>query len=302
MRGSRAGDALAVQRVRHHLARAHQPVERPAFGEGDRVAQGEAFLQRAVGRHAVVHPARKLADLGVKRAAKRHVHLLKATADAQEGLAPVDAGADQRQRDRIPAPVKGTMGGGFLLAIFAGVDVRAAPGQQEPVAQLQQLLDRDIARIGRDDQRQAARNLGHGGRIHRAAGMHRVAVIDQVAVADDPDHRPSARNPHLRHRVRRLRLSRCKDRPLAPPRKGAKAVLRAQRPFSHAQSPRKPARSRQNDFPSRLGRLHLCSEPTFRRLDDPSDSPPLPQRFSPGLPPSAFRPQQKRPPAMTATR
>ncbi len=152
--GSR--DALAVQGVRHHLACAHQAVEHPAFGEGDGVAQGKLLLQRAIRGHPVVHPARKVADFRVKRAAKGHVHLLKAPANAEEGLAPLDAGADQGQRDRIAAPVEGPVGGGLFLAVFGRVHIRAAPGQKEAVAQFQQFVDADIARVRGDDQRQRA--------------------------------------------------------------------------------------------------------------------------------------------------
>ena len=53
-----------MQRIRHHLARAHQAVEGPAFVEGHLVAQGELLLKRAVGRHPVVVAAREVADLG----------------------------------------------------------------------------------------------------------------------------------------------------------------------------------------------------------------------------------------------
>ena len=138
----------------------------------------------------------KLADLGVKRAAQGHVHLLKATADAQERLAPVDAGADQRQRDRIAAAVKGTMRRGFLLAIFAGVDVRAAPRSRgtrrkgPAVHRPRHSADR----IGMISGRQPATSATAAEFIvpPECTG---IAVVDPVAVADDPDDRSSGPNP-----------------------------------------------------------------------------------------------------------
>jgi hypothetical protein len=88
------------------------------------------------------------------------------------------------------------MGRGLFLAIFGGVDIGAATGQQKAVAGLKQFGHRDIARVRRNDQRHGAGNLGHGLRIHRAAGMDRVAVADQRVIADDADD-GSARAVHV---------------------------------------------------------------------------------------------------------
>ena len=187
--GAGAGDALPVQGVGHHLFRPHQAVEHAAFGEAHRVAQGELLLQRAIGRHAMVHPPRQIADLGVKRAAHGDVHLLEPPAYAKEGLAALHAGADQGQRDRIAAAVKAAMGGGFLLAIFAGVHVGAPAGQQKAVAEVEQFFHPDETGIGRDDQGQATGHPGHGFRIQGAAGMDGVFLIHQAHIADDADNR-----------------------------------------------------------------------------------------------------------------
>ncbi len=88
---------------------------------------------------------------------------------------------------------------GLLLAVFVGVDVRAPAGQKEPVASVQQFRHAHMAGVAGNDQRQAARNLGHGGHVHRAAGLHRIAVVQHLAVADDADDGPPAAPVHTRH-------------------------------------------------------------------------------------------------------
>ena len=114
---------------------------------------------------------------------------MKAPADAQKRLPARHQRPDQRQGDRITAPVKGTVGRGFRLAVFAGMDIGATAGQQEPVAEVKQFLHRHKARVRRDDQRQPARHLRHRFGIHAARDMGVKAVIDQMRVADDADDR-----------------------------------------------------------------------------------------------------------------
>ena len=66
-----------------------------AVGEDDRrIGMDVAVLEP---RHAMVHAARQLADLGVQRAAEGDVHLLEAAADAEDRQAARDARVDQRQ-------------------------------------------------------------------------------------------------------------------------------------------------------------------------------------------------------------
>ena len=185
-----AGNALAMQRVGHHLIGPHQPVKYPAFGKPHRVAQGEDLFQAALGGHAVVHAARKLANFGIEAAAHRHVNLLKAPADAQERLAAVNAGPDQGQRDGVAVAVKGPMGGGFRLAIFGRVYIRLAARQQEPIERVQKLVHRHQTRVRGQDHRQATRHLGDRDRIDVARGMHLIAVVHLVGVRDDPHRRP----------------------------------------------------------------------------------------------------------------
>ena len=231
------------------------------------MAQGELFFQRAVGWHAVVHPPGQIADFRVKRAAKRHVHLLKATADAHERLAPVHASADQGQRDRIAAPVKTAMRGGFILAILAGMHVRASPGQKKAVTQIKQISHADQSRIGRDDQGQGARNLGHRDRVHRATRMHRIAVVDHVAVANDPHDRSPPRTPRA-FPNRHLACPLCgHDTRKARRRNGQMPVQRAQTGFDPAHSP----------FLMRSA-CHVQENVTILPVGEPCNSDVLPQK------------------------
>ena len=180
-------DALAVEGVGHDFGRAEEAVEGAALAEGDLVTEGELFIKGSVGGHAVVVAAGQVADFGMQRPAERDVDLLKAAADAEEGLATLHAGAHERQHHRVTAAVEGAVGGRLVLAVFLGVDVRAPAGEQEGVAGRDQFGDRDEGRIGGDDERQPEGDLGHRGRVHRAAGMGRILVVDEVAVADDAD-------------------------------------------------------------------------------------------------------------------
>jgi hypothetical protein len=178
-------DTLAMEGIGHHLMRAQYFVENTALGETHAVADGEFLVQRAVGRHAVIHPPRQFADLGVERATHGHVHFLEPAADAEEGLATLDAGPDERQGYGVAAAVVVAMCLGVLLAIFLGMDVGAPAGKQEPIAAFQKLPHAHVTRIGRDDQRQTASDLAHRGRVHRPARMGGVMVVEQMAVADN---------------------------------------------------------------------------------------------------------------------
>jgi hypothetical protein len=122
------------------------------------VAQFELLLQRTIGRHAVVHPPRQIADLGVKRAAHGDIDLLEPAADRKERLPPLDAGPHQRQHDGVAGPVEGAMRLGRGFAVLLGMHVRAPAGQQKAVEPVEKLVDRDKARIGRDQKRKRARH------------------------------------------------------------------------------------------------------------------------------------------------
>jgi hypothetical protein len=127
------------------LGRAEQPGIDAARLQCDRVAQGEFLLQGAVGRHPVVHPARKLANLGVQGAAHGDIDLLKAAANAKDRLAAGHAGADQPQGDRVAATVEGAMRLGRFVAVFLGVDIGPPARQQKAVEAFHQFLDGHVS-------------------------------------------------------------------------------------------------------------------------------------------------------------
>ncbi len=181
--------ALPVQRVGQHRLRSHQPMERPVFGEGHIVAQGEFLFNCAIGRHPVVHPPGQVPDLRVKRAAHGHVHLLKTAADTEERLAAIHASADQWQGHTVAGPVHRSVRLGISLAIFFGMHVGPSAGEEEAIADLHQLVHIHETRVGRDDHGQTTADLGHSLGIHRPARMGRILIIEEVKVSDDTDDR-----------------------------------------------------------------------------------------------------------------
>ena len=82
-----------------------------------------------------------------------------------------------------------------VLAVFLGVHVGPSAGEEKTVECLEQFVGGDETRIGRDEQRHAARNLGHGLGIHRPARVGGVLIVDQVMVADDADDGPRHASP-----------------------------------------------------------------------------------------------------------
>jgi hypothetical protein len=199
-----------VQRVHHDLVRAEQLGELAARGQADLVAQREFLLQRAVGGHAVVHPAGKVANLRMQGAAEGHVDLLKAPADAEHGLARVDRRPDQRQRQAVAAMVEGAVRLRLLVAVMLGMDVRPPAGEDEPVAGRQQIGHPRGLRHGGDDQGKPLHHFGHGADVHLAGGLGGVGVVDDMAIAEDADDR--TRHECLLEGCDALYLSRARRR------------------------------------------------------------------------------------------
>jgi len=136
----------------------------------------------------VVHPARQFTDLGVQRAAERHVDLLKAAADAQKGLPARHAFAHERQGYGIARAVEGAMRGRLLGAIFLGVDVGRGTGQKEAVEAVEQLPQAHMRGVGGNDHRHRPRDLAERRGIHLNGRMHGIDPMQDVRVADDRHH------------------------------------------------------------------------------------------------------------------
>ena len=198
---ARAGflDPLPVQRVGQHFGRAHHTVEHAAFGKAHVMAQFEFLFDGAIGGHPVVHSPRQIANLRIERPTHGDVHFLKPAAKAEEGLAPRHTGPYQRQRDGVARAVKGTVGLRLRLTIFFGMHIGAPAGQQETVADLQQFLDRDKARIARHDKRQTARNLGNRFGVHLPACVDGVLIVQQVGIANDTNDGSGHELPLIHH-------------------------------------------------------------------------------------------------------
>jgi pimeloyl-ACP methyl ester carboxylesterase len=180
-------DPLPVQRVHHDLGRAEHLVEPPALGEPHRMADRELLLERRVGGHAVVHPTRNLADLGVQRAAEGDVELLEPAADAEDRHPARHALVDERQRHGVPVGVEGAVLLGRLVAVVLRVHVRPPAGEDEAVAGLHELGDGGDPRQRRDQERNRAGQVGDRLDVGDAHRLHRVLVVDQMRVADDAD-------------------------------------------------------------------------------------------------------------------
>ena len=180
-------DALTVQRVDADRLATEQPGEDAVRNEPDIVTVGEDHgrigMDLAVfqPRHAVVHAAGQLADLGMQRAAERDAHLLKAAADAEHRHAALDAGLDQRQRQRITIVVVGLVPGMRFKPEAGGVYVRARAGEQDAVDRVEQRADIGDVRLSGEHQRQRIGDLGDRAQIALAHRLRGKAILDQHA-------------------------------------------------------------------------------------------------------------------------
>ncbi len=89
----------------------------------------EFFLQRAVGRHAVVHAPRQVADFRVQRAAHGDIEFLKAPADGQQRRAVPQYVLDQMEYRGIPIRVQQIAHLRAWLAVMMRLDVGWAAGE-----------------------------------------------------------------------------------------------------------------------------------------------------------------------------
>ena len=187
--GAGAHHALTVQRVGHHPLRSKNAREGRSGCQADLVPQREFLLQRPVRRHAVVHPPRKVADLGMQRRAERHRDFLEPATETQDRLAALDRGADERQGHPVAVAVEGAMRLGRLFAVLLRVHVGPAAGQQEAVERVEKLVDRPRPGVGGKAEGHAVRDTRDGIGVHPAVRMGRVLVVEQVGIGDDADDR-----------------------------------------------------------------------------------------------------------------
>jgi hypothetical protein len=155
-------------------------------------------------RHAMIHAPGQFTNFRVQRAAERHVHFLKAAADAEDRHTASDAGFGQRQCHVVAVLVVG-----FVplvrLGLEAGrMDVGAGAGQHDTVDHIEQGSDiGDLGRAGKH-QRQRARHIGDRTQVTFSDHLRRETIFDAMGVPDHPDHGPS-------HRQTSAVIVLCKD-------------------------------------------------------------------------------------------
>ena len=148
-------DGLAAEELREGAARNQVNIVAVGKDHGG-VGMNFAVLQS---RHAMVHAPRQLPDLRMQCAAKGDVHLLEATADAEDRDAAGYARLRQRQGHGVAMLVVGLMPGVRLGLEPGRMDVGAGACQQHAVDDIQQRVDIGDIRRARKHQRQGTCNL-----------------------------------------------------------------------------------------------------------------------------------------------
>ena len=131
----------------------------------------------------------------MQRAAEGDVHLLQATADAEDRHATGNAGFRQRQRDVVAVDVVR-----LVLLMRLGLEPRRVhigprARQDHPVNDVEQRADvRNLGRA-REHQRQRPGHVGDRAQIALSDHLRLEPVLDAMGIRDHPDHGP----PHRSH-------------------------------------------------------------------------------------------------------
>ena len=162
---TKAPDPLAMQGVDRDLRLSHQ-VGKPAAGhQAHLVAVAILLLHGIVRILPVIRIAGLAIDLLMNIPAQRHVDLLHAAADAEQGQSPIEGGAHQCYVEQIPVPVLGLLRGQVLLAVEGGIYVGSRPAQVDPIGEIQILLQISCPAAGGNQQGHAAAELHQGGDV-----------------------------------------------------------------------------------------------------------------------------------------
>ena len=187
-------DSLPVQRVDANAVASEQTGEVALRHELHLVAVGKH--DRGIGvdlaileaRHAMVHAARNVPDLGMQRTAERHVHFLEAAADAEDRHAALNAGLDQPKRHRVAILVIRFVGGMRLESKARRMDIGSCAGEENTVDRAQQGFDVGDVRRAREHQRQGAGDFGDRPHVSLPHKLDIVPVVHDAGIADHPDH------------------------------------------------------------------------------------------------------------------
>jgi glutamine synthetase len=101
-------------------------------------------------------------DLLVQRAAEHHVEFLEPAADGEQRHARLQSVPGYRQRKCVAVRIAKCVGIVGLPAVMVRFQVARAACQQDPVDLVHQLVDREVVREYRDDQRDRVGGLDNG--------------------------------------------------------------------------------------------------------------------------------------------
>lgn len=181
-------NSLPVQRIhRDDLVAEH--VNKNASGlECNLVPKRELLIDGSIGRHPMIHPAGQFTNIRMKRPAECDIELLESAANAEHWLSPLHASPNQRESCPIPAPVKCSMGVSRNLAVFFRMNIGTSAGEQNAVANSENLIHRTVFRLSGKDQRHRARNIRDGVGIHGSRPMNRVLPFNKKRVSYNTDY------------------------------------------------------------------------------------------------------------------
>ena len=140
-------NALGVQRIHLYAALAQQAMQHAAVDDLDVVRRRVVDVD--VGRlgRAMVATAFDLVHELVQRAAQRHVDLLQAAADREQGDAAVEAMADQGERGGVARWIVRGAFPALLATVVMRLDIGRAAGQQHAVQRIEQAVKRFDGRL-----------------------------------------------------------------------------------------------------------------------------------------------------------
>ena len=112
----------------------------------------------------IQHPG-QLVDVLVQGSAERDVHLLEAAANREQRHPTFDAAVYERQRGLVAVRVVQGAGPAGRLSVVPRQHVRRAAREQEAVDRIEQIVVRDGAPEGGDEERQRSRRRAHRGDV-----------------------------------------------------------------------------------------------------------------------------------------
>jgi hypothetical protein len=205
-----------MQRIHLHAALAQQAMQHAAVDDLDVVRR--AVVDVDVGRlgRAMVTAAFDLVHQLVQRAAQRHVDLLRAAADREQGHASLERMADQGKRGGVARRIVRCALPALLAAIVVRLDVGRAAGQQHAVQRIEEPVERFDGRSFVAPQRGAYRRDQDGQAADSLDGRADVLVANRVMPAAAAVFLEAGRDPHERAQRRTIHIP-CRSVQKLPP-------------------------------------------------------------------------------------